>query len=160
MLSVQFIPCTKETRPTCKKYDEQIEFFKDKYIFIVYNKVVFQSESFLDESFKKYTQALIFPYDTTAPKTNRVHVNLREVTLQDNYFFTQRKTHLFPSFEVGQTTSANNQAADLQQNILFTLSMDKLSIERRVYTLFDWAQEVGGFQGFIVLIIQIVLPCC
>ena len=48
----------------------------------------------------------------------------------------------------------------MQQNILFSLTMDKLSIERRVYTLFDWAEEVGGFQGFILLLIQIVLPYC
>ena len=108
MLSVKFIPCTQTSRPTCKSYDEQVEFFKDKYIFIVYNKVAFQSESFLDDSFKKYTQYLIFPYDTAAPKTNRVLVRLREVTIQDNYIFTWKTTHLIPSFEVGQITSANN----------------------------------------------------
>ena len=33
-------------------------------------------------------------------------------------------------------------------------------IERKVYTLLDWANEVGGFYGFIELIIQIVLPFC
>ena len=38
------------------------------------------------------------------------------------------------------------------------MNMTKKTIERRVYTLMDWANEVGGFFGFIELLMLLMLP--
>jgi hypothetical protein len=45
-------------------------------------------------------------------------------------------------------------------SVLFELSEDKHVIERRVYNLFKWMNDVGGFFGFMELIIQIIIPFC
>ena len=36
--------------------------------------------------------------------------------------------------------------------------MKKHKIERRVYTAFDWANEVGGLYGFFELLVVMLLP--
>jgi len=43
-------------------------------------------------------------------------------------------------------------------DIIFELGQSKQLIERRVYGLFDWMNEVGGFFGFMQLLFQIVMP--
>jgi len=45
-------------------------------------------------------------------------------------------------------------------DIIFELGQSKQLIERRVYGLFDWMNEVGGFFGFMQLLFQIVIPFC
>lgn len=42
--------------------------------------------------------------------------------------------------------------------ILIQMGRDKRLIDRRVYTIFDWMNEVGGFYGFIQLLVSMVLP--
>jgi len=51
-------------------------------------------------------------------------------------------------------------APEAVAEIVFELSPSKHLIERRVYNLFDWMNEVGGFFGFVQLLIQIVIPFC
>lgn len=38
------------------------------------------------------------------------------------------------------------------------MSNDKVVTERRVYTVIDWAGEVGGFGKFVQLLFSLILP--
>jgi hypothetical protein len=42
--------------------------------------------------------------------------------------------------------------------VVIQMGRDKRLIDRRVYTIFDWMNEVGGFYGFIQLLVSMVLP--
>jgi hypothetical protein len=53
-----------------------------------------------------------------------------------------------------QTELANN----LMIKVGIQMSRDKRFIDRRVYTIYDWMNEVGGFYGFIQLFVAILLP--
>jgi len=41
----------------------------------------------------------------------------------------------------------------LNTSFVITLNFNKQVIERQVYTIYDWLNEVGGFQGSITLIV-------
>ena len=44
--------------------------------------------------------------------------------------------------------------------VLITLSFAKNTIERKVYSLTDWMNEVGGFHAYMSLLASFLLPFC
>jgi hypothetical protein len=42
--------------------------------------------------------------------------------------------------------------------VLFVLDFDKQVVERHVYTISDWMNEVGGFHAYMHLLVTLILP--
>lgn len=79
------------------------------------------------------------------------------MTTADSYWYARKKVDTF--YQLNQVSERKNPMGPTN-GIFIISSQDKQSIERRSYNILDWANEVGGFYGFIELIIQIVLPYC
>ena len=58
-----FEKCDSEKRKTCKSDEEVIEWMKDKYMIIAYDKQVFHSRKFGVEKFSKYSTIEFHPIE-------------------------------------------------------------------------------------------------
>lgn len=79
---------------------------------------------------------------------------------QDSLVFGNADVNHYVTFEKNVPVKKIEALGGALIDIVFELGQSKQLIERRVYGLFDWMNEVGGFFGFMQLLFQIVLPFC
>jgi hypothetical protein len=75
--------------------------------------------------------------------------------VQDSYFDLKEHNETFVTIQQGKDVALTGESLS---QFIFQLSPSKVMIERRVYNIFDWMNEVGGFYGFLELAVKLILP--
>jgi hypothetical protein len=70
LLEIAVLPCNPTKRSTCKPKEEAHEFMRDKYIWMLYNKVSFMSNSFGDETLQRSSHLEWIHFNPEIPTTN------------------------------------------------------------------------------------------
>ena len=129
-------------------------------MFVIFsNKQSFSPDDFGDGMFKKYLDVKWIHLEQR-PSTHFYSLKITEVKSQDNTVIPKRKDYSFGSLIEKELVANPLPLKEFTNLFLLEIDKDMELIERKVYTVYDWANEVGGFYGFFELLINMVLPLC
>ena len=155
VLFFAFHPCDKKTRDTCKSPKEINEWLGNKYMLIAYNKYVFEQDGFKERTFTKFAYLDWIAYDTYTPRITPISIEITELITDDNYFPSRSHNQTYFEFVQGTSFPYNYLGTN---GIMVQMSPDKNIIERKVYSLEDLSNEIGGFVEFVVMPFYLLVP--
>jgi len=130
---------------------------KERSIFLVSNRQIFEQTKYGDEKFRRTSAFKDIPLDIDNPLLSHFSVQMQTLDSQENFWPTSgdfeeywnlkfvkgMEYHAFPNM-------ANGVLIDIDNDILHT--------KRKIYTLSNWASEVGGFVRMLTLVFAAIHP--
>lgn len=124
----------------------------------MYTKVTFEPEKYGKEAFNRSTSMLFQPFNIQQPTGFPIEIENNEVITSDSQWLPHSTNTTFQSLHRGISFYDQLLGHSLSNRFLLQLTLRKNKIERKVYNIFDWANEIGGFYGFCELIVVLLLP--
>lgn len=122
---------------------------------MVSNKYNFISDGFKERSFRYQSTLEWFPIDITGQKVYPYKVTITDTITNDNYVPSSNKNQTYPSYEQQGMIPYYGK---ILGGIMIQMSPDKIEIQRTVYGVSDWLNEVGGFGQAVQFIFILIVP--
>ena len=105
LILIMFEKCDSTKRKTCKSNAEVREWMKNKYIILVYNRQLFQSEKFGDETFSRHSFLDWNPMNAETIEMKRYSIQIQTLTSQDQYWLSPAEEYKYYNFQQKQSLS-------------------------------------------------------
>lgn len=112
---------------------------------------------FNDEAVGKSLGHTWVPIESENSKTNAYTLTVNEVNQYDNFWWPRLRNTTFLSMQP-YNSETDLFSKTIRTSIMIGFNQDKVVIERKVYSLFDWLNEVGGFEAILRVFVQVFMP--
>lgn len=144
MLEIAFEKCDRKVRKTCKSDADITEWMKERSIFIVVNRQLFEPAKFGDKRFRKSAQVIEIPLDIESRLMSYYTVQIQSLSSTESFWPgpNSEETYWNLVFKKNMKYYWNPKQWN---GVLIDVDPDVLKTTRTVYSIVNWMSEVGGF---------------
>ena len=116
----------------------------------------FVNDQFHENAFKSYTSLDWQKINIFQPLVQKYKIQMTDYVTDDNWLTFGVHNITYPVVHKEEVQSDNN--IGMVCGVSIVMSMDKMFWSRRVYSIGDWMNEIGGFSQTIMLFVTLMVP--
>ena len=155
---VMFERCDPKKRKTCKSEAEVKLWMQDKYLILAYNRQQFNQQKFGEERFAKTSYVDWLPLDINNLVMNRYSIQVQTLHSQDSYWPSPEDATTYWNVLPRNSMPYYMFSSTMINGIMIEMDGDTRTTNRTIYSLSNWAGEVGGFSSAVKFLIILLLP--
>lgn len=156
LANVVLTRCDSSVRSTCKSDAEVKQWLRDKVIYIVYNSVIFNTDSFDENTLTKVSVIQKTSININDQMVTPLHYIPNRLDRADSVWPGGKQTDEYYNIVPGQAYSFY-QDPDMISGVSFQLNSYSMATSRTVLAFFNVAAQVGGFSRLAKLLFILML---